>query len=109
MFKFTPHVNNMLERTTSRLNILKALAGTSWGHKKETLRLTYYAMIKPIFTYACPIWFPHTSSSNITRLQSVQNKALRIISGSVQMSSMDHIHAECGMLLVENELSMLCK
>ena len=109
MLKFNPHIDSIVERSASRLNILKALAGTSWGHQKETLRVTYNAMIKPIFTYACPIWFPHTSDTNISRLQSVQNKALRIISGSVQTSSVDHLHAECGVLPVKNELSMLCK
>ena len=99
MFKFSPHINSIIERSASRRNILKALAGISWWQQKETLRLTYNAMIKPIFTYACPIWFPHTSYSNITRLQSVPNKVLRIISGSVQMSSVDHIQSERILLL----------
>ena len=87
----------------------KALAGTSWGHQKETLTVTYNALIKPVITYASPIWYPPTCNSNISALQTIQNKALRIITGSLTMSSVHHLHAETKILPVKEHLDMLCK
>ena len=106
---FTPHVKDIALRCLSRLSILKALTSTSWGHQKETLKLTYNSLIKPLFTYAAPIWYPSTSRTNIQTLQTVQNKALRIISGSLQMADQHHLHAETITLPVKHELDMLCK
>ena len=31
---FTPHISSIVHRTTSRLNIMRALAGTTWGQSK---------------------------------------------------------------------------
>ena len=108
-FTFTPHTKTIATRCSHRLNILKALAGTSWGHQKETLGVTFNALIKPVITYACPIWYPPTCNSNVASLQAIQNKALRIISGSLMMSSIPHLHAETKTLPVKEHLDMLCK
>ena len=37
--------------------IMKALAGSNWGFKTETLVATYKAIVRPILYYAAPIWF----------------------------------------------------
>ena len=38
---FNKHIGYVAERVSSRNNILKALAGTSWGQQKETLLMTW--------------------------------------------------------------------
>ena len=105
---FSPHVKDLTKRTRSRLNIMRALAGVSWGQSRETLLTTYKALIKPLITYAAPVWYPNTCKSAIQPLQAVQNAALRIASGALLMSSQDHLHEEAKMLPVDRELSMLC-
>ena len=109
LFTFAPHVASTAARASSSLQILKVLAGTNWGKDKRTILLTYDALIKPIITYAAPIWFPRASQSSINRLQVIQNKALRIASGSVLKADITHIHTECKMLPIREHLSMLCK
>ena len=86
---------------------MKAMTGTSWGQQKETLTVTYNSLIKPIITYAAAIWYPSTCKSNIDSLQAIQNKALRIISGSLNMSDTHHLHAETKILPIEDHLDML--
>ncbi|KAF2344871.1 Reverse transcriptase domain, partial [Trinorchestia longiramus] len=81
-FTFTPHINSICERARHRLNILKTLDGSSWGQQKETIILTYKALINSIVTYAAPIWFPKASPSSMAKLQTIQDAALRIASGS---------------------------
>ena len=41
---FHKHCTYVSDRMNKRNNLLKALAGSSWGHEKETLLLTYNAL-----------------------------------------------------------------
>ena len=91
-----------------KLNILKALTGTDWGQHKETLVLTYKALIDSSFSYAAPIWVPNASPSSIRRLQTIQNSALRIATGCHLSSAVDHLHSEAKILKVQEHLDMIC-
>ena len=51
---FHKHCNYVLDRIDKRNNMLKALAGSSWGQDKETLLLTYNALGTSIANYAAP-------------------------------------------------------
>ena len=44
LFNFGAHVKQLKEKVNNRNNILKALAGPSWGKEKETLITTYKAI-----------------------------------------------------------------
>ena len=58
--------------------------------------------------YAASISFPNTSLSLIQKLQTIQNSAVRIATGCVQMSSTKHLHEETEMLPVQDYLSLIC-
>ena len=108
-FTFSPHIQAVCERARSRLNVLKSLAGSTWGQQKETLLITYKALIKSVLSYAAPIWFPNSSTTAIGKLQSIQNSALRIATGSHKMASVSHLHSETEILPVADSLSLLCR
>ena len=97
----------MANRVSKRNNVLKALACTNWGQQKETLLMTYKALGRSIANYAAPVWSINTSESNIGKIQRAQNEALRIITGSHKMSSIDHLHSETKRLEVEDHLNLL--
>jgi hypothetical protein len=105
---FSYHIREIAVRLANRLQILKALAGTSWGQQKETLLITFKCLILSIINYAAPIWFPNASKTSIATLQIIQNAALRIVTGNLKMSSVDHLHAETKVLKVGPHLEMLC-
>jgi hypothetical protein len=105
---FAPHAASIITRATDRLKVMKALSGTSWGHQKETQMLTFKSLIRPVISYACPVWFPNLAQGHVDRLQVVQNKALRIATGAHVMSHIDHLHSETEVLPVGEHLSMLC-
>ena len=108
LFTFTPHVTEIAGRASSRLQVLKALTGTSWGQDKETILLTFKAIIKPVLSYAAPVWSHVTCRSNIDKLQRIQNQALRIATGSVLKSDVQHLHSESEVLPLSDHLPMLC-
>ena len=97
----------MANRVSKRNNVLKALADTNWGQQKETLLLTYKALGISIANYAAPVWKTNASETSLGKIQRTQNEALRIITGSHKMSSIDHLHSETKMLLVKDHLNRL--
>jgi hypothetical protein len=54
----THHINDLVARMSRRLQILKALSGTSWGQCKETLSLDYKLLIQPTLTTHVLFGFP---------------------------------------------------
>ena len=109
MMTFGPHTQNLKKKINGRNNILKALAGTSWGLEKETLLTTYKATSGSLLNYCAPIFTPHVSDSNWDSLQTAQNAALRIATGCVKMTDRDHLHAECKSMPVKAHCEMLSK
>ena len=95
---FNKHNGHVAERVSSRNNILKALAGTSWGQQKETLLMTYKAVGRSIIIYAAPVWSTNRHDTNYRNIQYTPNEALRIANGCHKMSSVNHLHAEAKML-----------
>jgi hypothetical protein len=106
-FTFTPHITAAAERADKRISVMKALAGTSWGHQKETQLVTYKALVRPIIDNASPVWYPNSCQSSLDTLQRAQNKALRIATGSHKMSPIQHLHSETHMLTVPDHLHLL--
>ena len=66
---FIKHSQFVTERVSGRNNILKALAGTSWGQQKETLLMTYKAVGRSIINYAAPVWSPNLHDTNYRKIQ----------------------------------------
>ena len=81
---FTQHCNNIAVKVKQRNNVLRALAGSTWGCDKETLPMTYQAIGRSILSYCCPVWTPSLQDTNWSRLQRVQNYALRITTGNLK-------------------------
>ena len=59
----------MKNKIKSRNNILKVLAGTTWGKEKETLLETYQDISKSVLSYCAPIWSPNLKEVNFDILQ----------------------------------------
>ena len=106
-FSFNAHCVHVANRVSKSNNALKVLAGTNWGQQKETLLLTYKALGSSIANYAALIWSTNASDTTLQKIQRTQNVALRIITGSHKMPSIDHLHSETKMLLVKDHLNLL--
>ena len=104
---FHHHCNNVAARIDKRNNVLKALAGTSWGQQKETLLMTYKAIGSSIANYAAPVWSPNASSTSLKKIQTAQNAALRVVTGAHLMSNIDHLHQESKMMRIEEHSELL--
>ena len=104
---FHKHCGYVSDRIDKRNNMLKALAGSSWGQDKETLLMTYNALGKSIANYAAPVWSTNASDSSFKKIQTAQNAALRTATGAHKMASIDHLHQESLTLRVKDHSDML--
>ena len=99
---FHKHCNYVPDRIEKRNNMLKALAGSSWGQENETLVLTYNALGKSIASHAAPVWSTNASDSSFKKIQTAQYAALRMATGAHKMAIIDHLHQESITLKVKD-------
>ena len=109
MYTFSKHAKLTADKAKSKVNLMKALAGSTWGQDQETLSMTYKAIGRSVLEYAAPIWSPIISKSNWSKLQTTQNQALRIITGNVSMASETHLHRESKILPLKDHCDMISK
>ena len=106
-FTFSSHASAIARKAGSRLGVFRALSDTSFGHDKECLSLIFKSLIRPFFDYTAPIVYPLYSKTSIRRLQLVQNRALRLVTGCYMASSVDQLQAETEVLPVGDHLELL--
>ncbi|RWS01070.1 Tcoingi protein-like protein, partial [Dinothrombium tinctorium] len=91
---FNTHTTAVIEKATRRIHSLKAIASHTWGQDKETLTLLYKQYIRSVLEYASPAWFPTLSQTNLQKLKTLENRALRIATGCILMTDIPHLHSE---------------
>ena len=104
---FHKHCNYVSDRIDKRNNMLKALAGSSWGQDRETLLLTYNTLGKSIANYAAPVWSTNKNDSSFKKIQTLQNVTLRTATGAHKMASIDHLHQESLTLRVKDHSNII--
>lgn len=78
---FHNHLKKTAAKVTSRNNLLSKLAGSNWGAKTRTLRLSALALCYSSAEYCAPVW----CRSSHTKLVDVQlNASMRTISGTLR-------------------------
>ena len=91
---FNAQVKHIKEEITKKFSMLAALANTEYGWRKDDLKVVYHAFISSKMHYASAAWQPWLSESNVKVLDSIQNRALRIMSGQVASSPVEALRAE---------------
>ena len=108
-FTFGPLTRDCVEWASRALNIMKALAGSSWGFTTETLVATNKAIVLPILNHAAPIWFTQISSSHLDKLEVIQNKNPGVTTRCHQKAVASHLRAETGVLTLKVHLELCCQ
>ena len=78
---FKKHLDKTLTTANGTLRQLYALMAKDNGLSTDNKLTIYRTIIRPILTYAAPVWCG-VSKSNFTRLERFQNKCLRLITNS---------------------------
>ena len=102
MQTFKRHAKETAQTAKKRNNVLRAIAGSTWGKDKEQLLNMYKATGRAVLNYGAPVWTPNLSASNWSALQCCQNQALRTATGCVKMAAPDDLHYKTKFRPVKN-------
>ena len=67
----------------SSIRIIRVSAHTSWGWRRSTLKMAFHALVHSKLDYAAPAWQPWLSETNLTNLDRLKNRSLRLITGQL--------------------------
>ena len=90
---FNVHIEDLKKRCSRRLNVIKCLTGREWGSDRCTLLRLYISLIRPILEYNAFL-FGDISCSMKAKLESIQNNALRVITGAFKTTPITNLYIE---------------
>ena len=71
------------------------------------MAIIYKQFTRTSINYSSPAWFPTISEKNNTTLQTLQNSALRVITGNTTSTNIHHLHRESKIIPVKQHLKMI--
>ena len=87
------HVEDICRQGNQRVNILKSMAGTTWGADREILTRVYKLYIRPKLLYGITA-IASAPESRLESLNKIQNAALRVILGARRTSPITAMQIE---------------
>ncbi|KAM3864710.1 putative RNA-directed DNA polymerase from transposon X-element [Diretmus argenteus] len=78
---FSQHLQELKAKVTSRVALIRRLAGTTWGASAKTLRISTQALVFSAAEYCAPVW---SRSPHARKVDVAINNALRIITGCLK-------------------------
>jgi hypothetical protein len=98
---FDGHMNRLVERLKSRLNIMRSITGITWGASPTIMRTFYKQAIRSLVDYAAPALLinstgPHTKryQNQMAKLEVTQNQALRLIIAAPLRTKLEIVRRE---------------
>ena len=92
--RFTKHLETVICKGKKRVNIMKCLAGKDWGSSLEDQRRIYLQYVRRVLEYGSEGWSSWLSTTNLDRLEKVQNEALRTASRLARGCPLDFLRLE---------------
>jgi hypothetical protein len=110
--KWGPHVRLLEGRMTKQSLALSRISASTWGITLQKTRLVYTAVVRPAISFAAATWFEspprkgqheqHTKGTKKIekKLQVIQNRCLRIVTGAFKATPIPVLEAEAGVPLI---------
>ena len=91
---FNAHLKKLTTLLSFSIRIIRVTAHTSWGWCCSTLKMAFRALIRSKLDYAAPAWQPWLSATNLSCLNSLQNRSLRLITGQLVSTPLEPLRLE---------------
>ena len=82
----------MCNCTCASIKALQILGNSIRGLNFAQWRLAFNTIFLPVLTYGCQLWFTGKQKGLVKKLQTMQNEAIRIISGTFRTTPRDLLH-----------------
>ena len=87
------HSETLRKKLTSRVALIRLLAGTGWGACATTLRITALALVYSLAEYCAPVW---SRSARTHLLDRLINDALRMVTRCMKSTPTEYLPALFG-------------
>jgi Reverse transcriptase (RNA-dependent DNA polymerase) len=101
------HIEVMCNQACATIKVLQLLGNSVRGLKHTKWRLVYNAICLPVLTYSCRLWYTGKQQGLVKQLQTVQNKAVRVIAGAFCTTPCEPLHQLLTILPMDIRLEML--
>ena len=91
---FNAHIKKLTTSLASSIRIIRVTTHTSCGWRQTTLKMAFHALARSKLNYAAPAWQPWLSETNLTNLDRLQNRSLRLITGQLVSTSLEALRLE---------------
>ena len=98
---FRYHLVALRKKLSSRVTLLRRLVGSGWGAGAKTQRIATLSLVYSTAEYCAPVW---CRSAHTRLIDSVLNEALRIVTGCLRPTPMDHL-----LILSDIQPTELCR
>lgn len=93
---FHSHVYKVVDKMQRSVNIMRHLASVSWGMDPKILNLLYKSIVRSHYDYGLVVYGKYLSQFLYRKLEVVQNKGLRIITGAFCSTPINSLEIEAG-------------
>lgn len=97
---FISNTKILVNKAHKTIRMLYPLLNRNSKLSMATKRLLYTATIRPIITYASPVWCS-MSKTSMTKIQRIQNKCLRLVLNKEWYTRIDELHELSGLDRIE--------
>ncbi len=104
---WTYHMEVMCNRARVSIKVLQLLGNSVCGLEHTRWHLAYNTICLPVLTYGCQLWYTGKQWTLVKKLQTVQNKAVRVIAGAFRTAPHEPLHQLLSILPMDLRLSML--
>ena len=104
---FRPHVDKVCKKICSRNNVMRAVAGATWGWGRQSLRSIYIALQRSVAEYASEAWAPWVAKDQLERLERMQLRAGRAMTGLTRSTPTEVVLAESNLPRLEQRYMQL--
>src|SRR5215469_5734156 len=104
---WSPHIGQVSKRTAQRMGLLGPLLNRWSQLSIRNGMLLYKQLVRPLMDYACPVW-RSAARTHVRRLQVLQSKCLRLVTGAPWYLSNRQIHEDLGVTLFADHVRALC-
>jgi hypothetical protein len=102
------HISCILRKTNYRLRQLFPILNQSSTIDINLALIIYKTLLRSILIYACPVW-GYAANTYINKLQTFQNKVLRIITKLPRVTPIVTLHEQTGMPLIRSYITKLTR
>ena len=90
---FRHHLKALRKKLSTRVALLRRLAGCGWGAGSKTLRISALSLVYSTAEYCAPVW---CHSTHTRLIDSILNDALRIVTGCLRPTPTENLPVLAG-------------